>query len=121
MAVFKDDLLTIEVVEEGEQVIVRWSGRSTSLRPADFVMPIMLNAMGQAAAAGKRLVLDFFQLDHVNSSTITPIVKILETARRGQDRVTLVYNQSLNWQDVSFTALQVFTTRDGRVAIEGLQ
>jgi hypothetical protein len=55
----------------------------------------------------------------MNSSTITPIIKTLERAKRGKTRVTVTYLKSLKWQDVIFSALEIFRTKDGRVEIKG--
>ena len=120
MPTYIDDLLTIQVREEAGQVLVILAGRSTAREPSRFLAPILRGALKTAAAADKRVVLDFFQLDYMNSATITPIVKILEAARRGTARVTIHYNRGLNWQDISFTALELFQTEDGRVVIESL-
>jgi len=55
----------------------------------------------------------------MNSSTITPIIKILERAKRGSTHVTVLYDKSLKWQDLIFSALTIFTTKDKRVEIRG--
>jgi len=34
--------------------------------------------------------------------------------------VTVYYNKSLHWQDLSFSALEIFITKDQRVEIKGL-
>jgi hypothetical protein len=69
----------------------------------------------------KRIILDFQKLDYMNSSTITPIIKILERAKRGKTQVTVLYKKILKWQDLSFSALEIFQTKDKRVEIKGLK
>ena len=114
-----NDLLKIDVTESDDHVEVKWSGRSVLRNPGAFVTPILIDAMAEAGKKNKRLLLDFVELEYMNSSTITPIIKILERARRGRNAVTVFYNKALIWQDVSFSALQIFQTRDNRVTIKG--
>ena len=66
---YTDDQLTIEVKEDDKQVTLVWKGRSIVRKPNEFVMPIMLDALGVANETHKRLVLDFQQLEYMNSST----------------------------------------------------
>jgi hypothetical protein len=56
----------------------------------------------------------------MNSSTITPVIKILERAKRGETQIEVVYQKSLKWQDLIFSALEIFQTNDRRVEIKGL-
>ena len=117
---YTDDQLTIEVTEDDANVSLVWKGRSIVRKPNDFVMPIMLDALSVANESGKRLVLDFQELEYMNSSTLTPIIKILERARRGETQLTVIYKESLRWQDLSFAALRIFETQDTRVEIKGI-
>ena len=117
---YTDDQLTIEITEGDEKVTLVWKGRSIVRKPNDFVMPIMLDALSVANELGKRLVLDFQELEYMNSSTLTPIIKILERARRGETQLTVLYKESLRWQDLSFAALRIFETQDTRVEIKGI-
>ena len=117
---YTDDQLTIEVTEDDANVSLVWKGRSIVRNPNDFVMPIMLDALSVANESGKRLLLEFQELEYMNSSTLTPIIKILERARRGETQLTVVYKESLRWQDLSFAALRIFETQDARVEIKGI-
>ena len=74
----------------------------------------------RATTEGKTLVLDFRALDYLNSSTLTPLVRILDVARGGACAVVVQYDRMRKWQALSFTALEVFQTPDGRVLIQGL-
>ena len=62
-------------------------------------------------------MLDFRKLEYLNSSTITPVIRILEQAKRGTALVTVVYNAELKWQALSFSALYLFQSLDGRVTV----
>ncbi len=110
--------LTI-TLSENEAIVLKWLGRSMMRNPGGFVTPILLDGLNASTRAQKRLVLDFTELEYMNSSTITPVIKILERVRRGRNELTVLYNRSLQWQELSFSALRIFQTADGRVSIKG--
>jgi hypothetical protein len=51
---------------------------------------------------------------------VAPLVKILDRAKRSDNRVTILYHKNLNWQELSFSALIVFQTKDQRIQIKGI-
>jgi hypothetical protein len=52
---------------------------------------------------------------------MTPVIKVLEQARVGDGMVTVMYSKTLKWQDISFSALVIFQTPDGRIEIQGAE
>jgi len=117
---FEDNLLQIEVIENKNSITMVWTGKSTNRKPSEFISPILADTIKKSNATKKRIMLDFRKLDYMNSSTITPIIKILERAKRGAIQITLLYNRSLKWQDLSFSALEIFQTKDSKVEIKGV-
>ena len=117
---FTNNLLTLEVRENNNSIHIRWTGKSVEREPSNFITPILVDAIRKSSDHDKRVTLDFRELAYMNSSTITPIIKTLERAKRGKTRVTVTYLKSLKWQDVIFSALEIFRTEDGRVEIKGL-
>ena len=111
--------LSIHVDGEGETINVLWLGKSTERTPGRFISPILQSVLDQASGAGKRVVLDFRKLGYMNSSTVTPLIHFLEMARRSQCQISIMYDKSARWQDLSFSALRVFVTQDNRIRIEG--
>ena len=87
-------------------------------KPADFLAPILADVLKHGTESGRRIVLDFRTLQYMNSSTITPVIRVLERIRRGQGRLSVLYLQSLRWQHLSFSALKLFETPDGRIEIK---
>ena len=81
----------------------RWSFQ-TGLRIRDARLP---------------LVMDFSDLEYMNSSTFTPVVKALDESRRLAVPVVLEYSLTRKWQALSFSALRTFETLDGRIKIIG--
>lgn len=116
---FTSNLLTIQVRENINSINVKWTGKSIDREPTDFITPILVDAIRKSSDHDKRIILDFRELAYMNSSTITPIIKTLERAKRGKTQITLIYLKSLKWQDVIFSALEIFRTKDGRVEIKG--
>jgi hypothetical protein len=115
---FTNDALRIEVEEGTDEIVMRWYGKSTMRKPADFLAPILADILKRGGDGARRIVLDFRPLQYMNSSTITPVIRILEQTRRGQGRMSVLYLQALRWQHLSFSALKIFETPDARIEIK---
>jgi hypothetical protein len=117
--IFTEDQLTLEVVETGADIEVRWLGKSVQRNPGKFIIPTLAEVMKRATDENRPVVWDFRQLEYMNSSTVTPVIKMLETAKRGSGKVKLIYSKIKKWQDLSFSALRIFETKDGRIQVTG--
>lgn len=118
---YSDNNLTLNVEDDGHVIRVDWRGRSTARNPAIFLAPILRDALRQAGSSGQALVLDFTRIEYMHSSTITPIIRVLDEARRGAETVTVLYRAGLKWQELSFSALEIFQTEDHRIEIRGVE
>jgi hypothetical protein len=56
--------------------------------------------------------LHFEDIEHINSSTITSIIQLIQDSRARSIKLILVYDQTLRWQKLSFDALRVFARDD---------
>ena len=112
--------LSIEVIEHETTIDVKWEGKSIDREPGKFISPILVKVLEMASALNKRIFMDFQSLSYMNSSTITPIIKILDRAQKGMTQITITYQKALKWQELNFTALEVFRTEDNRLEIKGL-
>ncbi|XDD51649.1 hypothetical protein AB3N59_07930 [Leptospira sp. WS92.C1] len=117
--IFTEDQLQLEVVD-GEDIEVRWLGKSVQRNPSQFIIPALSDVIKRGVEENKAIVWDFRQLEYMNSSTITPVIKTLEMVKKGSGRVKLIYNKTKKWQDLSFSALRIFETKDGRIQVIGL-
>ena len=117
---FTAKLLSIEVCETDTAIDVKWLGKSVDRQPSKFISPILVKVLDMASSINKRITMDFRELDYMNSSTITPIIKVLERAKNGKAQITILYKKSLKWQELNFTALEIFGTDDDRLKIKGL-
>lgn len=118
---FTAESLRIEIAEEPDAITMGWFGKSTMRKPGDFLTPIIADLLKRAAESRKRIVLDFSTLQYMNSSTITPVIRALEQTRQGSGRMSVVYRLSVKWQHLSFSALKIFETPDGRIEIRGAE
>ena len=112
--------LSIEVIEHETTIDVKWEGKSIDREPGKFISPILVKVLEMASVLNKRIFMDFQSLSYMNSSTITPIIKILDRAQKGMTQITITYQKALKWQELNFTALEVFRTDDNRLEIKGL-
>ncbi len=118
---YREQELCAEVRETAESIEAHWSGRSELRNPRTFMIPILLETLSEGARSQKRVTWNFKDMDYMNSSSVTPIIKALERARRERQEVHVIYRKSKKWQDLSFSALRVFATRDGRIQVSGLE
>jgi hypothetical protein len=119
--VFENGQLKLEVVENFETIHVDWKGKSTERNPGAFLTPILLTILKDGSDSDKRIVMDFRNLQYMNSSTITPIIKVLERVRKSNKHLTVLYDKSLKWQELNFSAIEIFQTKDQRIQITGIQ
>ena len=117
---YSNNLLKIEIKEDKDTLVARWTGKSTDREPGKFITPILMDTIKEASDKNLRVIMDFRELAYMNSSTITPLIKILERAKRGNTQISVLYNKALHWQSLSFSALEIFMTKDQRVEIIGL-
>ena len=117
---YTNNFLTIQVVEHETSIDVKWEGKSTDREPAKFISPILVKVLEMASGLNKRIIMDFQSLSYMNSSTITPIIKILDRAKKGMSKITIFYQKSMKWQELNFSALEIFRTKDNRLEIKGL-
>jgi hypothetical protein len=114
-----DKALTLEISDEGAEVLVRWLGRSTARDPRQFLQPVLARALEASRAQGKPLVLDFRALEYFNSSTITPVVRLLQQIKAYGGKAVVRYRADLNWQRLNFSALEVLQANDSTIVLDG--
>jgi len=116
---YTNDFLNISVTEESDHIRMHWSGKSIDRKPSIFITPILIKILKRSVEREKRMIMDFCDIEYMNSSTITPFTKILERAKEEGDSISIVYNNSKKWQELCFSALKIFETKDKRIQIKG--
>jgi hypothetical protein len=112
---FKNKGLTLKMEELEKQIVVFWEGRSTERDPSIFLMPIFNDLLNHH----KKIILNFKDLEFMNSSTITPLLKLMDRIQNTTDEVLIIYSIEKKWQELSFSALEIFKTNDHRIDIIG--
>lgn len=106
--------LAIEVSgEPPEPIQCVWLGKSNHRHNDRILTPYLRDLLTAAREAGVALEMHFEHLDHLNSSTITILIKLIQDAQEAGVRLVLVYDRGLKWQNLSFNALRVFVNGDG--------
>lgn len=118
--IYTNKFLKVEIVEAETSIGVKWEGKSIDREPSKFLSPILVEVLEMASGLNKRIIMDFQNLSYMNSSTITPIIKILDRAKKGVIKITILYQKALKWQELNFSALEIFRTKDHRLDIKGL-
>jgi hypothetical protein len=111
--------LSLEMAERNGELRVTWRGKSSDREPSRFLVPVLTTALERAREASLPLVLDFRELEYMNSSTFTPVVKALDESRRLSVPIVLEYSLARKWQALSFSVLRTFETLDGRIKVHG--
>ena len=117
---YTNNALTIQVIEQDATIDVKWQGKSIDREPSKFLSPILIQVLNTASEMNKRIIMDFQNLKYMNSSTITPVIKILDRAKKSMAKITILYHKATKWQELNFTALEIFNTEDNRLEIKGL-
>ncbi|MDH4200974.1 MAG: hypothetical protein OEV66_11435 [Spirochaetia bacterium] len=108
--------LILKVFEENNIIFLSWHGKSLDLSPGDFLFPVFREIFD---GNENNIVMNFEDLQYWDSSSIAVLIKLLGEIKKGNRKITLEYKADEDWQQLSFTALQVFQTPDERIKIIG--
>lgn len=100
--------LTIEASEELDRLKLIWLGKSNARDPSRVLVPYVTAAFAVASARRVPVVMQLDRLGHLNSSTLTALVELIQDARDLGVSLVLVYDAAQRWQRVSFEALRIF-------------
>lgn len=114
--IHQNDELTIESRLEANQLIVRWRGRSESRDPSRTLGPI-LEAVTREVGTAPAVEFDFRSLEYMNSSSIRPILKLVQAASTRTKHVRVRYDDSKHWQRLSFVAIGAVLASLGNVEL----
>lgn len=117
---YENPELKIEVEETDREVKVLWLGKSTAREPVHFIKPILDAVLKLARDTKKSIAMDFYKFEYMNSSTITPIIRALEFSNDDSIKISIKYCSSLKWQELNFSALEVFKFKNKNFSLEGI-
>ena len=105
--------LTIEVSVSPEGVhSCTWRGKSNERNPPEILRPWFDKLLASATEKHGTIEMHFERIEHFNSSTITALIRLIQTCRKATIKLVMVYDQTLKWQRLSFDALRVFEKND---------
>ena len=111
------DELTIQIEDHNNEIIMKWKGKSRNKQPSETLIPY-LNGIHQELK-GKKLIIDFKDLQRMNSSTVPSIVLFIKTLEKNGVETTILYDNTLAWQKASFMALETVILRYSNISIYG--
>lgn len=102
--------LRIEALQDEAAASMRllWKGKSNNRHPSEALAPYFRSVLTTVATRRIPLELHFQKLEHINSSTLTTIIQLIQESRARSVKLVLVYDRELRWQKLSFDALRVF-------------
>ena len=106
MESFQFQDLTVNWSSDAGRQQLFFSGKSNSRHPALVLGPLWSQVLGVARQGEKSIELDFVQLEHFNSSTISALVQFINEALAAGVKLRIRYDGKLKWQVLSFEALQ---------------
>jgi hypothetical protein len=104
--------LRIDVAPATGALVCTWTGKSNDRSPQQALAPWFEKLLADAGAKAVKVEMHFEKLDHFNSSTITALIRLIQSARGKGVKLAFVYDPNLKWQRLSFDALRVFDKGD---------
>lgn len=95
--------LKVAVDEGARPIEMKFFGESDSASVSKELRALFASYRDVASQHG--LVLDFRELDYMNSSSFPPIVELIRDLHDRSAPVTVLYSQGKSWQRTPFTAI----------------
>lgn len=111
--------LKLTYLENADSLVLSWDGKSNERNPGDFLTPILHEILDKSNTLNKKIILDFQAMEYMNSSSISPISKLVDKVRNNSNSISVIYQKSKKWQELCFSALKIFETPDKRIEIVG--
>lgn len=92
------------LVQDGAEAVMQWQGTSTAREPAAIINPYVDKIV--PLLKNKPVRVDFTQLQYMNSSTVTPIIRLIRLFDSEGIKTTVIYDKNSKWQQASFKALE---------------
>ena len=100
---FDNGNLKIKLSRDGEYIKMLWLGDSRTLNPASQLEPYLFPLVRELR--NKKLVIDFTQLNSMNSSTVMPILFFMRNLEKLAVITQIHYKGSSSWQRASFEVI----------------
>jgi len=108
MSVYEADALKITAEANHHGLTVCFLGKSDRRHPATVLTPWFEDLM--PLLSNQRVHVDFCSFEYMNSSSFMPIFQFLQEAARTATEVRVTYDQSKDWQRLSFSSLSTLAS-----------
>ncbi|MCP4599874.1 MAG: hypothetical protein GY847_04915 [Proteobacteria bacterium] len=105
------------VVKEGPPTVIEWTGMSNARAPASIINPFVDNLIDEFK--NKETTIDFRKLEYMNSSTVTPIIRLMKMFDDNSIKTLVIYDRSSKWQQASFKALDTLARMLNYIEVKG--
>lgn len=115
---YKVDELEIEVVR-GNPTIIKWRGVSQGINPGSSINPffdILVRKLKD-----EEVVVDFCELEYMNSSTVPPIVNLCKLFDAKKIITTIRYSAASSWQPAIFKGLVTLSRILKNITVESVE
>jgi len=113
---FKNDNMEIQF-ESGDLNRLIWTGKSINRDPSEELNPYLDEILEHLK--GKKLEVDFSNLEYMNSSTVPPIIYMAKKLNQNNIETDIFYNCSSSWQSASFKALETIVLKMDSIKVKG--
>ena len=109
--------LHIEIDEKDGKIIMKWLGKSRERDPGALLYPYFNEIINEIKEGD--LIIDFSELEYMNSSTVPPILKLFKLIDTRKIKTKILYDGRSGWQSASFKALSTIAETLDYVDVEG--
>ncbi len=106
--IYADSCLNIDLNLNGDEIVVTFTGESNAINPSLIFDPILNDALELSSNLFKDIVLDFYNLNWMNSSSLLPLIHFLDKAQTFNGSILVIYNKEIRWQEMTFDMLKTF-------------
>lgn len=115
MNLYKNDKTSIDLVEQGGGLCIKFSGTIDQADPGQFMDPILEKVHAQALEKKSRVDADFTNLSFLNSCGIKALIKwvmkLNTVPQPARYAIKLLYSSKITWQQSSLKAI-TFLAKD---------
>ncbi len=108
--------LKISLKGNGRRVYMSWNGRSAERDPATLLNPYLEGLLDEIQ--NRELLIAFQELQFMNSSTVSPIIRFLKKLNERQVDTRITYDGRSKWQSASFKALNGLAMMMKHITVE---
>lgn len=101
------DELTLQIIFEGNNAKMVWSGICENQEPELNLSPFLQQHM--PSLVGSELTIDFHNCEYVNSASITLLFQLIKQLNARQIKTQILYNLEMEWQRITFRSVKIVT------------